>query len=442
MNRFDLLLIGNAAIALVALYQLRVCTLLLAGNNALVSLSLGSIQRYGPPASEAFLPVYVFSDENLSTAFVVMAISLASLVVFTIVSARRRVRIGPDAPAVPRPVLIAIAVYLVLFAASTSTVLTGTYVAGQETRYDMNVGGLHALICSLVVYELVRRRLLFLISARKAFFVIFVVFAAIGYAKGGTGFPTGYLVVSAVLMLPHSGAARRLRNMARIAGALGIVLFLSLMVRTVRASLHEEGLGAVRAFVEGATKSEAGRETRSEGLEGTANATQSATHILECATLYDGGVSREWRSIYDVVEYTFKPSFLMRTFGWKRSIEGAWELRDHFYHGGGLNVLGEFYWNGGFLCVAIMATALSFFCFVIDRKWRASPFWLLMLTQFAPPFLMGYGYGVAHASRGAINGLLVAVVYKGLSAISIGKFAGASKPDSVANPAASPAVGG
>jgi len=434
-------MVGNAVIALIALYQLRVCTLLLAGNNMLVSLSLGTIQRYGPPSSQTYLPVYVFSDENLAKASFIMAISLASLVVFTVVSARRHVRIGPDAPGVPKPVLIALATYLVLLAASTGTVFTGEYVVGQEARFDMNAGGLHALAYSLVVYELVRRRLLFAISAWKAFFMIFVVFVVTGYAKGGTGFATGYLVVSAVLLLPHSGASRQLRNMARIAVVIGGLLFLAMMVRSVRATLHEEGTEAIKSFVEGTAKSEAEREERGAGLESTANAPQSATHILECITVYDSGVSREWRSIYDVVEYTFKPSFLLRTFGWKRSVEAAWELRDHFIHGGGINVLGEFYWNGGFLCVLIMATALSFFCFVLDDRWRASPFWLLMLTQFAPSFLMGYGYGFTQVSRGAINGLLVAVVYAAFSRVFIGKSAGAPKSDSVASLAVSPSAG-
>ncbi|MGO9288355.1 MAG: hypothetical protein ACLQIJ_06340 [Polyangia bacterium] len=441
MNRFDFLALGNAAIALIALYQLRPCTLLLAGNNALVSLGLGKIQQYGPPASSAYLPIYVFSDENLGTAFAIMAISLASLVGFTIIAARQHARIGPEAPVVPRPVLIVIAIYLVLLAGSTATVVSGPYVRGQEIRYDMNFGGLNALICSLVVYELVRRRLLFLISPRKAFGIIFVIFAATGYAKGGTGFPTGYLVASAVLMLPHSGVARRLGDTARIALVLGGLVFFALMVRTVRSTLHEVGTGAIAAFGQGLTGSDGEQGTSGGDPLATTNATQSADHILECVTLYDGGVSREWRSIYDVIEYTFKPSFLQDTFGWQRSQEAAWELADHFVHGGGLNILGEFYWNGGFLCVFIMATALSFFCFILDKNWRSSPFCLLMLTQFAPPFLMGYGYGFAQASRGAINGLLVAAVYKGLSIISAGKFARARQPDAVANLAASPSPG-
>jgi hypothetical protein len=205
--------------------------------------------------------------------------------------------------------------------------------------------------------------------------------------------------------------------MARIAGALLAILTLSLLVRTVRANIHSGGAEAVQAFVEEVGGSEDARESRGEGLEASANASQYAAHMLECITMYDGGFSREWRSIYNVVEYTFKPSFLQDTFGWKRSIEAAWELADHYIHGGGIFVLGEFYWNGGFLCVVIMATVLSLFCFVADEKYRASPFWLMMISQFAPSFLMGMGYGFAQIARGAINGLLVAGAYKAFSSL-------------------------
>ena len=83
--------------------------------------------------------------------------------------------------------------------------------------------------------------------------------------------------------------------------------------------------------------------------------------MLLCTTLYDSGSSRNWRSIYNVLEYTLMPSFLVRWLGWNRSIEPAWELASHFVHGGGINVLGELYWNGGLLCVAVVATAIAFF---------------------------------------------------------------------------------
>jgi hypothetical protein len=44
---------------------------------------------------------------------------------------------------------------------------------------------------------------------------------------------------------------------------------------------------------------------------------------------------------------------------------------------------------------------------------------------------MGYGYGFSQTSRGAINGLLVALVYKGLSSISLSGFASTAKREPV-----------
>jgi hypothetical protein len=419
MNGFDLLTLGNAVVVVVALYQLRVCTLSLAGNNMLVSSALATIERYGPPASQRLLPVYVFSEENLLTAFAIMAISLASLVGFTLISARRRIRIGPDAPAVPRPVLVAIAIYVVLASGSISTIFTGAYSVGQEVRYDMSVGGGgQALVLSLAFYELTRRRLLSLITARKAFLLMFLIVALTGYLQGGTGPSTGYLLAGALMILPHTGAEKRLRNTVRVAVALLGIVAISFTVRAARDRMHEDAVGSLVAVVKNAAEQEAARDQTAEGLESAANSSQYAAHLLECITMYDAGFSRQWRSIYNVIEYTFKPSFLLKALGLKRSIEAAWELADHFVHGGGIFVLGEFYWNGGFICVVVMTTVLSFFCFVVDKKCRASPFWLMMLSQFAPSFLMGYGYGFAQVARGAINGLLVAAVYKVLSSLA------------------------
>ena len=415
MNSFDVLTAAFGIVAVVALYELRLCTLVLAGNNLLLARSLSSIERWGPPASQRFLPAYLFSEENLSTSAGILSISLVTLVVFGLLFRRDRIRIGPDAPAVPRPLLVAIVLYLIAYAGSTQSILSGAYTTGQEVRYDMELAGGHVLICSLLLYELVRRRLLGLITARRAFLVMFVTFGVAHYAKGGTGLTTGYLTASAVLLLPRTGAAKRLSNLLRIGAVMFVVLAISFVVRSTRAVLYEQGTAAISTSIQNALEMENSREENSEGMESVANASQQAAHMLMCITLYDGGNSREWRSIYNVVEYTFVPSFFVRWFGWQRSIEAAWELAANFIHGGGINVLGEFYWNGGYLCVLIMATALALFCAVVDRRYRASPFWLLMMTQFAPSFLMGYGYGFAQVARGAINGLLVAATYWGVS---------------------------
>jgi len=142
---------------------------------------------------------------------------------------RDRVRIGPDAPAVPKPVLVAIVLYLIAYAGSTQSIFSGAYVTGQEVRYSMELAGGHVLICSLLLYELVRRRLLGLITARRAFLIMFATFGIAHYAKGGTGLTTGYLTASAVLLLPRTGAARRLSNVMRIGCVMAVVLAISFL---------------------------------------------------------------------------------------------------------------------------------------------------------------------------------------------------------------------
>jgi hypothetical protein len=428
VNHFDVLVLAFAGVALVALYQVRPCTFILAGNNLVVSRALSGIDRGGAPISQSYIPNYIFSPENLATAASILIIMLVALAASTLVFARKRARIGPDAPAVPRPILIGIALYLVAYAGARSTIFTGAYADSDLIRYDVELAGGHAFLCSLVLYELVRRRLLAQISARKAFGVMFLIFATIGYARGGTGLTTGYLVASAILLLPRTGTARRVENLFRIGAMLAGILALSFVVRGVRASLASEGTGAVSAFVEGVLEQEQQRDERGEGAEAVANGTQSATHMLLCINLYDSGISREWRSIYNVIEYTFMPSFFVRWFNWTRSIEPAWELLNHYIHGGGINVLGELYWNGGFLCLLIVGTALAFFCSFVDTHYRSSPFWLIMAAQFAPTFLMGYGYGFPQVSRGAINGLIAVAAYKAYSAIWGRQEAGGTRP--------------
>jgi hypothetical protein len=419
VSYFDLLVLAFAALAVVALYLVRPATFVLAGNNLLVARAFAAIDRGGPPWSMGYLPTHLFAPDNLTTAATILTIMLVALVTSTLLVTRHvHVRIRPDAPAVPKSVLIVIGLYLAAYAGARSTIFSGGYMVREGTRYDLELAGGHAFLCSLVLYELARRRLLGTISARKAFLMMFFIFAVIGYAKGGTGLTTGYLVASAILLLPRTGSTRRFANMSRIGAVLLGVLALSFVVRGVRSSLAEEGGEAVGNFVDSILAMEQQSSETGEGAESVANATQSATHMVMCIDLYDRGLSREWRSIYGVVEYTFIPSFLAPWFGWTRSIEPAWELMGHYIHGGGINVLGEFYWNGGYLCVLIMCAVLALFCSLVDTRYRASPFWLMIIAQFAPSFLMGYGYGFPQVARGAINGLVATVAYLAYAVVS------------------------
>jgi hypothetical protein len=395
----------------VALYQLRPCTFIFAGNNLLVARALSAIEHGGAPPTQRFLPLSVFSADNLQTAAWIVTISLGTLLLFLAAVRRQPAQDMTQAPAVPRWLLRVMVFYFIAYAAAGATIFSQGY-ASSAPRYDFELAGGHTFICAIVIYELARRRRVGQLTARKAFALVFVLFAAIGYARGTTGLTTGFLITSAILLLPRGGSSRRLKDLARIVAVVAVVVAMSFVVRGARAALAAEGADAVSALFDSLLRMEQERDETGEGAEAVANASQSAAHMLETITLYDAGISRDWRSIYNVVEYTLMPSFLVRWLGWRRSIEPAWELRDHFIHGGGINVLGELYWNGGWLCVVIISMALSLFCAVVDTRYRQSAFWLMMVAQFGPSLLMGYGYGFPQVSRGAINGLVIAGFYR------------------------------
>lgn len=404
MNYFDVLTLAFAALSIVAVHLLRPCTLALAGNNLLVSRALSQMQQHGRPPSQFYLPGFLFSQENLSTAATILTFSLLSLMVVTIALGRRRIRIGADAPAVPRWLIIATALALAIYAGARSTIFTGGYAGRSVVHYDFELGGgIYTFLCSLLLYELARRRLLGQISARRAFLVLFLLFFVTGYAKGGTGLTTGYLVTGAILLLPRTGSSRRLANLLRVCVVVAGVMAISFLVRGVRSNLSVEGGDAISNFIDSLERR---YDDTGEGLESMANATQSACHMLMCTYLHDAGRSRDWRSIRDVVEFSIKPSIFVYYFGWNRPVDPASELRYHFIHGGGINVLGESYWNGGYVGVVVLGSLIALFCGLVDKHYRASPLWLMMMAQFTPVFLMGYGYGIPQVSRGAINGLL------------------------------------
>ena len=139
-------------------------------------------------------------------------------------------------------------------------------------------------------------------------------------------------------------------------------------------------------------------------MEGTGNGVQYAAHVLACISLYEAGISREWRSIYESLANTFRPSFLQEPLGLWRPKEAAWELGEYYVHGGGIFVLGELYWNGGYPCAIIVLTALLWFCWRCDSGPRTGFTWLLILCNFAPSLLQGTGYGFSQITRGAVNG--------------------------------------
>jgi hypothetical protein len=73
--------------------------------------------------------------------------------------------------------------------------------------------------------------------------------------------------------------------------------------------------------------------------------------------------------------------------------------------------MGELYWNGGYLCVAIGVILILLAAYFCDTRYRASFVWLILACTYTPLLLMGVGYGFAHVSRGFINGLVVLAIY-------------------------------
>jgi hypothetical protein len=115
--------------------------------------------------------------------------------------------------------------------------------------------------------------------------------------------------------------------------------------------------------------------------------------------------------VYNPILFTFEPAFLLEPLGITRPKDAPWELGEYFVHGGGIFVVGELYWNGGYLCVAIVVALILGAAYLCDTRYRTSFVWLMLLCQFAPTLLMGVGYGFAQVSRGFINGLIVLAVY-------------------------------
>jgi hypothetical protein len=300
--------------------------------------------------------------------------------------------------------LVLLGLYFVGLIFSQKTIFTNAYTDPDRVLYGFNLSGGHALLASILLYEVVRCTLFGELSRPKGFSLLLAVFILTDYLKGQTGLATGYLIVAATLILGGEPQARR--RWFSLGLALVALLAISLSIRGVRANFYERGTSSISAFSAALQTNEEEVSQTGEGAEAMGNGVQYAAHVLECISLYEAGVSREWRSVYLPVIYTFQPSFVMKLLDVERPKEAAWELADYYIHGGGIFVIGELYWNGGYACVAIVFGAVLLLCWLCDTRWRASFVWLLLLCCFAPGVLQGAGYGFAQVSRGLFNGLL------------------------------------
>jgi hypothetical protein len=399
---FFLLWVANCLIAAVALYRVRPCTFIFATNQVIGLRALQRIAEGGQPQSAEYLPPYVFADANISIASKIFLISTIGLLVAALLPSPRKKSDPParEMMAVPKPVLLVVGVYFILLILSRKTMFQVGYSEDERFVFGLNISGAHVLAVGVLLYELCRRTITGRLHPRAAFASILLLFFLTDFLKGSTGIATGTVLTAAVLFFGMEKSKRL--GLLFSASSLAVLLGIAVFARGVRQDLASEGMVAVDRFV-GTLAQPAGDES---GLEHTTNGEQTATHVLECITLYEAGISREWRSIYNPVIYTFEPSFLLEPLGVTRPKEAAWELADYFIHGGGINTLGEFYWNGGYFCVLIMVLVLVGWVYLLDSRWRRGGPWLLMACCFAPGFLQGFGYGFAQVSRGAFNGLL------------------------------------
>ncbi len=427
-SMFDALLILNVVVLLRSLQLLRPATLTIAINQIVVLRALQRIKATGRPRVHDFIPEYVFSPENLAIAANIFVISTAILIVTLLfktarlasteatpsaaggagATLRKATTSPPRFPPVPRPVLaVAIGVYLYNFLGS-STIISYAYTDANR-GYDAEIRGGHvSLLSAFLVYECARRAAIGLWSQTRAFGLLLILTTLADFLKGATGLPAGHLVTAAVL-ISQPGADGRNRWVRVGAVLSGLALAITL-VRGARTDLHREGVNAIyavaRSLFEPSRYGPAG-EAIEEGL----NASQYAMHLLSCITLWEAGISRQWRSLTDPLYNAVMPAFLIGPLGLERPRSAPWELGDHFIHNGGIYALGEFYWNGGYLAVATIFAAIAWFSFQCDTRYRTHALFLVMAANFSGNLLQGLGYGFSQVSRGAINGLIAVAAY-------------------------------
>jgi hypothetical protein len=412
MNDFDILTGVTVIIAFVALRRVRPATFIFAGNQIVTMHALSDCRVNGRPQAQWFLPSFLFDSDRLDIAFTLFLISTIVLAVFVALPGPPRSAVErPPLPALPRWLLITLAIYFALYFFSTTTVLTTAYVdPDRYSNFIFPFAGLHALLTSLVLYEAYRRVLVGSLKPVTAFGLILVFFILLDYIKGHTGHATGYVLCLAILLFGYESRMTVPVRWLTLGASIGGVILLAVVTRAVRHNLYEAGGTAVTSYITQAVSAEQTPHS-ADAFEYQGGGTQYAAHVVECIALYDSGHSREWRSVYDPILYTFEPSFLLEPLGITRPKEAAWEIGEYYIGGGGIFVVGEMYWNGGYVCVAIVVALILLFSYFVDTRYRASFGWLTLLCQYAPPSLEGVGYGFAHLVRGAVNGLIVLVLY-------------------------------
>jgi len=313
-------------------------------------------------------------------------------------------------PPLSRAVMITLVVYFIAFTLSSKSIVVNAYSDAQRTLFWVPLGGVIAFGEGLVLYEIYRRARVGSLNSWRALALLFVFLLITDYSKGSTGSATGFAFTAAFLILGRTG--RPWVRPLKIFGVLAGAVVLALLVRQTRSTLYAEGSDAVAAASENLASAEERRASTASGIEGSTNGSQNAAHVLECALLYNAGYSREWRSLYLPILYTFQPQFIMELLGRERQMDAPWELAEYFIHGGGLAIFGEMYWNGGYACVVLISALVLLIAYFADTRSHRSFGWVIFHCMYVPILFPGMGYGLNYLFRGASNALLAFVAYK------------------------------
>ena len=414
MSSIDVQLLVSAAAATVFFLR-RYPALLVFTLGHLSSLAgFRSVELAGQPQLFSYLPPWLYEEPNFGTGVDVMLVGTCLLAAAACAPpARARLQAGAIPP-LPTAVVAALGLYFVAYFFSTRTIVEASYATAEQGSTTLG-GGVYTLVWAAVLLDL-RRRVDAGLSPAKALVGVVVALIVLDFLKGSTGLAAGVFVTALVgVYLPgalaHQSLPRdRMLVLARTGGGLGVAAAVIMLIRQMRTMVTSHGvMGAFERSVEVLTSS-----FDVHAVAGWANGDQGTAHVLMCTTLYDFNCGRDWRSITGAVEYTFKPAILVRYLHLQRTQEAAWELMGYFVHGGGINIFGEFYWNGGWTCLLIMGTVLVGTLLYIDRGAHQSVWLLAMSFAVTPNLVQGYGYGYAQTFRGLANGvffLLPAVAY-------------------------------
>jgi hypothetical protein len=420
---FDTQLLLMLVAVVGALMQRRLNILIFSANHIVVLLAFRNLELRGQPPAFSYLPEMLFAPPLLRDASEVLSVPTTMFVGAGVVRLNVRTRAEPLVK-IPTGVLWALATYFVFLLFSTRTLFQTVYASADQTLYGATAGGgIYVLAWAVTTFELRRRVDAGQMPAGRALGLVFGMIVFLDFLKGTTGIAAGIVTTVGFLVFipgilaegrasvtPQSTGHSTFR--AFVAAALllislaGMVMF----VRNSRTYIATEGIDGAAVIAFGRLTSLSSSESN-EGLEGAANGTQGAAHVLMCVALYDNHHSREWRSIWGPLEYTVKPAVLLGPLGLTRSREAAWELGDYFIHGGGINTFGEFYWNGGYFCLILMSAVTIGFLLAVDVLARRNWAWFALACCIAPGLVQGYGYGFAQVFRGIANGVIFLVPF-------------------------------